>query len=411
MLSHNGIYSDAAIYAYTILPVTIPTGGGVPFIPVPSTPPVHKDDGVITPDEEELLKLIDTAAGQVVPIDSNVNPDIKQWTLQLSGSLIQKAAAKQKALEIRAAGVQLLLPPDFLVVKDGEEQVQLQTAVHQNVLAARTRALPAAELVSSIFDFSLLVGENRVSIFNNPISVTFDFDDKKVKNTNRLAVYYYDESLKQWQYVGGTVQSNHTVTAELSHFSMYAVMESTKTFTDIAAHWAKEEIESMAGRHIIDGVTDQLFQPEQMVTRAQFVTLLTRALQLPAAASGPSNKFKDVPNDAWYSSSVYAAYEANLVSGVDESAFAPEEPITREQMAVLIVKAYLYRHNLKLSDLITTQEVKYEDEGAVSVWARASVRLASGLSLMSGDQEKRFNAENHTSRAQAAVVLFRLLTK
>ncbi len=407
----NNIFSEDAAYSYTIL--TGGSGGGgifIPPMPAPTPSPAPKDPngGVITPDAEELMKQIDSPTGQVVLIQSNADPAAMQWTLELSGSLLQKAANKQKALEIRSTGVQLLVPPGAFMSKDEETAFHLKTTLHPEESSAGISKGANTELASPIYEFSLSNGELIVDTFDKPLRATFTYDNQKVKNADRLAVYYFNEKSQQWEYIGGTVNSNNTVTAELSHFSKYAVMESNKTFDDISTHWAKAEIEKMADQQIIVGITDHLFQPEQNVTRAQFVTLLARALELPAAPDH-ANKFKDVASDAWYSSNVYAAYQANIVSGIEESLFAPEAMITREQMAVLVVKAYLYNNNLKLSDLVGTQEVKYSDEGAVSDWARIYVRTASSLGLMSGDEQRRFNPELPSSRAQAAVVLFRLL--
>lgn len=406
----NRIYSDTGEYIYTIVqPPAPPVIGGGGFFPMPPAKEEAKP-GVVKPNAEELLKQIDTATGPNVKVNVEVDKTAKEWTIELTGQLIQKALEKQKSLELQANGVLLILPPGAIAVKDDKATVQLKSTIHADAASSGTTIASHTQLSSPIYDLSLLVNENKVTTFDKPLRVTLAYDGTKVKDSGKLAVYYYDETTKQWQYVGGTVNKDNTISVDLSHFSKYAVMESTRTFDDITTHWAKREIENMAARRIVEGITDELFEPEQSVTRAQFVTLLSRALNL-SEGEPAENKFTDVGRNEWYSSFVYAAYRANIVSGVDDSSFAPDAQITREQMATLMVNAYLYKNNKKLSDIVITQEVKYSDEGSVSDWARSSVRTATALGLMSGDEQDKFNPLDRTSRAQAAVVIYRLLNK
>jgi hypothetical protein len=200
--------------------------------------------------------------------------------------------------------------------------------------------------------------------------------------------------------------------ASLPHFSSYAVLQVDKTFADVQGHWAQREIEIMAARQIVDGMTETEFAPEVPVTRAQFTALLTRALGLDASATsgaGGAVTFDDVPENAWYRSSVGAAYRAGIVGGVSDREFAPDEQITREQMAVMLVGAYNRLTGKTLLDSVTTQEVKFGDEGAVSAWARESVRLAASLRLMDGSDDGAFHPQQSATRAQAAAVIYRLL--
>jgi hypothetical protein len=78
-------------------------------------------------------------------------------------------------------------------------------------------------------------------------------------------------------------------------------------------------------------------------------------------------------------------------------------------MAVMVLTAYEYLTGTQRSDHTVTQEVKYADEGAISSWARSSVRLTSALQLMGGIDNNQFGPKQQTSRAQAAAVIYRLL--
>jgi hypothetical protein len=185
------------------------------------------------------------------------------------------------------------------------------------------------------------------------------------------------------------------------------VLEYNKTFNDIQHHWAKADIEEMAAKQIINGMTEMTFQPDSSITRAQFVSLLARSLKLENTAS--EQIFSDVQAASWYANDVYAAYQARIVSGKSDQIFAPDDKITREQLATLLVNAYLTATGKQLSDIVITQEVKYADEGNTSTWARSNVRIATSLGFMSGVGNGVFNPAGYATRAEAAVVLKRFL--
>ncbi|WP_339372456.1 S-layer homology domain-containing protein [Paenibacillus elgii] len=182
-------------------------------------------------------------------------------------------------------------------------------------------------------------------------------------------------------------------------------MEWNRTFDDIAAHWAKATIERMAAKQIADGMTETAFAPEATMTRAQFAALLTRTLKLPTGAK--ELPFKDVSPDAWYREALAQALAAKLVSGVSDTAFAPEAPVTREQMALMLMNAYGYAQGAESQ--LPLNAPAFTDREAVSDWAKDSVGRAAGLGLLEGNPDGSFEPQRQATRAQAVTVLNRLL--
>jgi hypothetical protein len=214
--------------------------------------------------------------------------------------------------------------------------------------------------------------------------------------------------------MGGTVNGDGTITASLPHFSKYAVLEKTaaaetvmKTFVDIQGHWAQKDIEQLANMHIVDGMDENSFQPDSSMTRAQFVTILKKALNLQTQAT--TKLFTDVAADAWYKDSVYATYAANIVSGTSDSTFAPETNVTREQLAVMMVNAYLNATGKKLSDITEGQPVSYADSSDISDWAKQYVAAATTIGLLNGVDDSHFAPAQNSTRAQVATVVVRML--
>jgi hypothetical protein len=103
-------------------------------------------------------------------------------------------------------------------------------------------------------------------------------------------------------------------------------------------------------------------------TRAQFAALLARSLNL--NETGSNRPFADVTQDAWYHEAVYQVYSAGIVSGVTDSSFLPNDPITREQMAVMLSNAAAHRKGLQSEPLPAGGTIVFTDLNAKSVHGR-----------------------------------------
>ena len=113
-------------------------------------------------------------------------------------------------------------------------------------------------------------------------------------------------------------------------------------FSDTADHWAKQYIGVLAGMGIIDGMGNNIFAPENPLTRAQFVALLAKMTDGYSSAKISDMGFTDVPTYEWYSSYVNWAAENGIVTGMGNGIFAPDAKITREQMAVMLCNYAAY---------------------------------------------------------------------
>ncbi|MCQ6561686.1 DUF6067 family protein [Paenibacillus mendelii] len=223
-----------------------------------------------------------------------------------------------------------------------------------------------------------------------------------------LGIYYYNEATKRWEYVGGRVNSTDgLVGVQLEHLSRYAVLAFNKRFTDVpSGHWAYRTLQLMAAKHIVTGITDDEFKPAILTTRAEFVTLLVRALGL--KEQDGKHPFTDVPNNAWYKAELSAAYSAGLIQGVNEHTFHPNGPITREEMAVLLVRAYESLAEGEESSA-GNEAVAYVDQDQISPWAAESIHAAAIQGLMIGQAGSSFAPKNHATRAECAKAVHNLM--
>lgn len=111
--------------------------------------------------------------------------------------------------------------------------------------------------------------------------------------------------------------------------------EQKQMFSDVKNHWAKADIEKMAAEGIVSGFSDGTFKPEGKITRAEFAKIICKVLSL-SEASG--DKFTDVGEKTWFAPFVYAATEHGLINGVADNLFAPDENITREDATVILYR-------------------------------------------------------------------------
>ncbi|GJM77606.1 hypothetical protein HMSSN139_01020 [Paenibacillus sp. HMSSN-139] len=199
------------------------------------------------------------------------------------------------------------------------------------------------------------------------------------------------------------------VVANLYGFSRYIYLAKNVSFTDVTSEkyaWAVDAIEILASKDILAGSLDGSFHPETQVTRAEFVSMLVRALELkgdPTVANTIS--FTDVPAGSWYEEAVKIATSRGLISGYSDGIFAPDRPITRGEMAVVLAKAL---EALGQSAGAAGSLNGFADQARIPAWASEAVVKVTGLGIMKGKAGNRFEAELPTTRAEAAVVVYRI---
>lgn len=171
-------------------------------------------------------------------------------------------------------------------------------------------------------------------------------------------------------------------------------------FLDIDSHWAKNDIEELYELRIINGTTETSFEPEKDITRAEFVKIVVGALGLEKQST---SEFADVKNTDWFNEYIGAAVSADIIQG-DNGTFRPNDKITRQEMCVVIDRAFG-------SKLESNSNLTFNDESLIAAWAAGSVKRLASSEIVNGMDDNMFNPLGSTTRAQAAVVLNRVLKR
>ncbi len=177
-------------------------------------------------------------------------------------------------------------------------------------------------------------------------------------------------------------------------------------FTDVQGgdHWAHEGIDYCIANGLMSGIGNDLFGPKLTTTRAQIVQILYN-LEGEPKVSG-TTPFTDLTND-WYQDAVLWAYQTGVVAGTSSTTFEPDLPVTREQIAVILME-YMTRV-LKLERTWTPADLStFPDAGSVSDWAKDAMADAVGLGLISGASnggQTYLEPQGSATREQVATIL------
>ncbi len=178
-----------------------------------------------------------------------------------------------------------------------------------------------------------------------------------------------------------------------------------KSFYDLdSVPWAKESIEVLATKGIVLGVGENLFKPNENVTREQFVKMLIEAFGL--LEKSAQSDFKDISKSAWYYVYVSSAKKHNITQGLEDGRFGVGAEISRQEMATLAFRTANYA-NVNLPNL--QLPITFNDQEQISDYAMESIISMQKAGIMQGMGDGDFKPKKVATRAMAAKIIFELL--
>lgn len=175
-------------------------------------------------------------------------------------------------------------------------------------------------------------------------------------------------------------------------------------FQDVATtDWFYSAVEFVYGRGYYSGMGENRFEPKTAMTRAMLATVLHRVSG--GKERGESGQFSDIPATSWYADGVNWASTYGVVKGVGDGIYAPNDPVTREQMVTMLYR-YLVDYR-KESVKPTDAEPSFPDWGQVSGWAKEAVAWAVENGIVQGRDTGYFDPKGNANRAEVAAVLQR----
>jgi len=384
------------------------SGGGGSSVPGTISEP-NQSNGVLDMSETDVQRAVSEAS-------VSLGTDVYKVILPANaGDLVGNRMLRfeQKGLVLQIPGKLLQTMPIDSADKTNQSRVAISLPVIsgslKDALIGRAEAFTHTKLnpVTPVYDFRIAVesanGQSKpiARWTEQPVQAIFPVPASADKNLIGVYQLFDDGSMK---YIGGKL-TEAGIQTELRENGKYAVLEYRKMYNDVPFdHWAFRTIQVMSAMHRVEGADNHYFYPNQAITRAEFVALAVKSLNLPLETSG---SFHDVSAGAWYSPYIGGAVASGLVEGKDSGRFDPEATISREEMAVMLVRAY----ERTAGKQEPGRPIEFADSDRLAPWSQASVNRAAQLGLMEGREDGMFCPNDPATRAEAVQVMLRMLNK
>ena len=200
----------------------------------------------------------------------------------------------------------------------------------------------------------------------------------------------------------GTAEGSVTVTATNEASGVHSsiiitvnepVVPPVIELSDINGCWAETNIKVLVNTGVIAGYPDGSFRPDNNISRAEFAVVLVKTFNLKAA----SGKVFTDTSGHWAQDYIATAQALGIVNGYDNDYFGPNDLITREQMAIMIVKAA----KLEVQSPATT----FSDDNEISAWAKSGISTAVANQIISGYSDNTFKPQGSATRAEAVTAI------
>jgi len=236
---------------------------------------------------------------------------------------------------------------------------------------------------------------------------------RSITNSTTTAVFY-DEVVGQISYVPTTFSKSGnttTITFKRPGNSAYAVVSNNKVFNDSSKHWGLPSINLMTRKFIADGHSSTNFNPKTNITRGEFATYIVRGLGL-SANKDAAKQFRDVNSNSVMGGYIGAAVDAGIVAGVSSTSFAPNSYITRQDMAIMMIRAAnAVGLDTKLRSSADSVLNGFKDKSSVSSYARTGLAQAIEVGIISGTSATTLSPKDNAERVQGIIMIQRLLER
>ncbi|EPD85974.1 hypothetical protein HMPREF1207_02929 [Paenibacillus sp. HGH0039] len=373
-------------------------------------------------------KLAAEGQNAVVAILVNHKSDVVVGSL--NGQMVKNMEDKQAVLEIKTDRATYTIPAQQININTLSEQVGKSVAL-QDIQVQIEIAAPTTDTVKVIENAA---AKGTFTLVAPPLNFTVKgtYGDKTIEvskfNAYVKRTIAIPDGVDPGKITTGiVVETDGTVRhvptkivviggkyyAQINSLtnSTYSLVWHPLEFRDVANHWAKQAVDDMGSRMVIDGTGNGMFSPDRDITRAEFAAVIVRGLGLkPENGATP---FSDVKSTDWYSSVVNTAYAYDLISGFEDGTFRPMDRITREQAMVVLSKAMTITR-LKAERSVQSTDVilrPYGDTAAVSAWALSSVADNVQAGIVSGRSGNELAPKDYITRAEVSKIIQGLLQK
>lgn len=392
---------------------------------------VQENEGVVTGTvtKDELSAIIDTKDDRPVVISAKTgSEDVRESKLTIEMPVIEPLSANNDnqlivSTDVGSIGFTPSVLEDTLAAAaDGTDDIVSVTlslaaldkeeAAQRGLTEEQKATVPEGSVIYSIsLEYTKIVGNETVTesltsdyVFETPVILELPYTPAEGEDLNNIVIYYLDAD-GNLQNIGGVYdEATGTVRCQLTHFSFYLISTFDKEFSDLKdTHWAYSDIKRLTANQIINGLPDGSFNPDGYVTRAEFAKMATLIMKY-RLNEDYKLTFTDVAETDWFAPYVSMATENGLIKGYPGNKFMPYNNITRQEMAVIVVRALGNK-----AKLASFSDMFFLDRDKIAEYAKDSVAIIKASGLLDWIKGDSFNPTANTTRAEAAAILYRLL--
>lgn len=257
-------------------------------------------------------------------------------------------------------------------------------------------------------------------------TLKLQFDKNVVDEAGTTVTVFRFNENSEWENLGGSVDTkNNTVTVPFDDFGYYMVMKQSRGFSDITSHpWGRNILNALYSKGIMSNVQANAFGADDLTTRGEFATLLVKGLNIPLNYDNKVQTYFDVvpgaKTDTWEFKYIETASRAGIITGISEGYFGVEEPVSREQAALMVARALKLKLATNDDKLNAALSKQFMDAGKIDRYARPAVQAVYKAKIMDGQSVTtpgskkasiNFNPKNSMTRAEAGKIAVELLKK
>ncbi|TBL77392.1 S-layer homology domain-containing protein [Paenibacillus thalictri] len=374
-------------------------------------------DGVVQSSQEANKK-------ETIAVRAKTLMDARVVYADIAGNAIETLTSNQQRLAILTGDVAIEFPAASLRINDLVKQsgvvadkLKVEIKIEKQPAAVKEAAnqwasLQKATVIGEPYKFSILMNNGSSSQpivqYGNRYAYQTVPIPKGVGNLNSLGAVM----LLDGKYVSVPVRivdSEHALIQTPTNATVMLIQRN-ENFPDTANHWGKNDIRLMADKGNVDGDKQGNYNPDVVVTRAEFADLLVRSFGLGHLYNGTAAlEFKDLPADAGVQEKIRIAVGAGLFTGISADKFAPDQAVTREQMITVLMRFY-NEFGLEVDPSIAPNlPPDFSDKGQISGWANADVKAAAKAGIINGYEDDTIRALRTGTRAEVAALIRRFL--
>ena len=374
-------------------PVDVTTGtttqGGQDTTQTTARPPAVVEDGAASASisssvGQEIVQQAQENDSTSVVIAPEIDGDVTSTQVSLPASTVESLGSETSvSLTISTPVASVTIPNGGLTdLATGGETVTVSAQVTGNTVTLEVAS-----------------GGERVEAVTGGVTLTVPAEDT---TPGTVAVLIQANGTRE--VIRKSVAGERTVTIPLRGSATVEIVDNSGSFDDVSADsWYSGAVAFVSGHELFSGTGGAVFAPDESMTRGMLAQVLHNLESNPAA--GSRTAFRDVAADDWYAQAVAWAASEGIVSGYGNGAFGPGDPVTREQLAVM-----LYRY-AQHEGYDTTQGGmairEYADYDQISDFAREALDWAVSAGIINGTSATTLSPSGSATRAQVAVILMR----